>query len=184
MLSALLARIDKVFRRPKAPDVFLDIIRTASPLVRHLGWLRRLFLMKLHRRFSIEPQSCTVTNPCFQTLLLSKAVLLGRKASLSGLRRAFVRSLDRPLDQSVVWPAMLVRIRACLFLFFSCMPLPVYGIWGSWSRGDRLLWNVVNKPECRWTSSEWFPTRKASVAWWHWVLCVQIDWLTVLSLSE
>lgn len=63
-----------------------------------------------------------VTNPCFQTLLLSKAVLLGRKASLSGLRRAFVRSLDRPLDQSVVWPAMLVRIRACLFLFFrACL---------------------------------------------------------------
>ena len=95
---------------PKSPRSFpghhQDVISTGSA-----SWL-------IVVGFSLEPQSCMVTNPCFQTLLLSKAVLLGRKASLSGLRRAFVRSLDRPLDQSVVWPAMLVRIRACLFLFF------------------------------------------------------------------
>jgi len=39
MLPSLLPRFDKVFRHPKAPEVFLDIIRTSSPLVRHLGWL-------------------------------------------------------------------------------------------------------------------------------------------------
>ena len=102
-----------------------------------------------------------VTNPCFQTLLVSKFELLGRKASLSGIWCFALRAFDCPLDQSVVccvsaWPAMLVlTVLVSSYLGQLCKNLEAAG-----AEVIVFFESLSHDQIARW---------KVSVAWWHWV---------------